>query len=302
MANYYKESVVETINARTARGYIALDSNLRICTGYTSKDFIGKVLVCHKEYNKYYWFEYLFHNDYCTRTKKDLRNGMTKIQNEIVENWDEIIAGSYTSSVVLAEEKKKEAEKKKEIAKEKKAIREAKRVADCKTFNADILTPLEDNYLNSIMEIGKRLQDGEYSNLVLNDKIVIEFRTKNKRKDLPFTTNVCGIRTFTDDSKYGDLWEDIDDHLEVYILNALVGATYNKKAYEFEQMYNNLEWLEMYANKKKELFGDNENVVKAADMLISSVKEYKEGERWYETELPWKSKEFIIRTLTSVYM
>lgn len=303
MANYYKESVVEAINARTTKkGYIALDEDLRICTDYSDKDFIGKVMVCHKEFNKYYWFEYIFHYDYCTRVRKDMRGGMTKIQEEILANWDAIIADTYISSVVLSKKKKMEAAKKREIAEEKKAIREAKRISDCKTFYADFFNPHEGNYLEAIDEIGRRLQDGEYSNLVLNDRIIIEFRTRNKRKDLPFTTNICGIRTFTDDSKYGDLWEDIDDHLEVYILNALVGATYNKKEYDFEQMCNNHKWLEMYANNKKEKFGDNEDVVKAADMLISSIQEYEEGEHWYETKLPWKDKEFIIRTLTSVWM
>lgn len=293
MAYYYKESVVETINVRKENGYIVLGEDLKICTDYTNKDFVGKVLVCHKEYDKYYWFEYLFHNDYCTKTRKDLRNGMTKIQEEIVANWDAIIAGTYISRSEMAA-------KKKEIADQKKAIREAKRVSDCKTFTADFFNQDNSNYLDAIDEIGKRLQDGEYSNLVLNDKIIIEFRTRNKRKDLPFTTNVCGIRTFTDDSKYGDLWEDIDDNMEVYILNALVGACYNKKEYDFEQMFNNLEWLEMYANKKKEKFCDNEDVVKAADMLISSVNGYKEGNYWYETELPWESKKFIIETLLGV--
>ena len=301
---YYKSSTIDFINKLTKEDdYIALNGYLKLTTAYEDKDFRGRVLVCHKNYERMYWFEYCFYSDYCTISRYNLTRGKTRIQMEILENWDAIIADTYVSSVIKAEEKRKEAEKKKRIAEEKKAAREAQRISDCKTFYADFFERdfSEDNcYLKAIWEIGERLQDGEYSNLVLNDKIMIKFRTKSKRKDLPFTIEVCDIRTFTVDTKYGDLWEDIDDLIETYILNALVDASYSKH-YDIEQLFKNLEWLEMYANKKKDKYCDNERVVKAVDMLLSSIKRYAytENGNYYKTNLTWNDKKFIVETMLS---
>lgn len=299
MAKYYKNSVVEFINNLVSKGNtIVVDNDLKTCTNYNQADFTGWVMVCNKDYVHHWWFVYIFHEDYCTEQKKDLRYHRTNIQQEVLDNWDAIEAGTYVSSIVLANEKAiKNAEK--------KAALEAKLNAECKTFNVDFFAEPsfnEGGYLWAIDEIGKRLQNGEYSNLVLNDKIKIEFRTKNKRKDLPFTTDVCGVHTFTDDNKYGDLWEDIDDNLEMYILKALVGACYRKNTYDFEQIFNNLDWLEMYANNKKEQYGEDENVVKAADMLIDSIRKYTEVGNWYKTILDWKDKNFIIETFLNAEM
>lgn len=80
---------------------ILLNSDLEICNNYMSKDFKGDVLVCFKDYTRHFWFRYSFDNNLCTEEKYNLSERMTKLQIEILNNWDEIVDGTYISSVVL---------------------------------------------------------------------------------------------------------------------------------------------------------------------------------------------------------
>ena len=80
---------------------ILLDSNLEICRNYMAEDFKGDVLVCFKVYTRHFWFRYSFDNNLCTEEKYNLSDRMTKLQVEILNNWDEIVDGTYISSVLL---------------------------------------------------------------------------------------------------------------------------------------------------------------------------------------------------------
>ena len=80
---------------------ILLNSDLEICNNYMNIDFKGDVLVCSKDYTRYFWFRYSFDNNLCTEEKYNLSERMTKLQIEILNNWDEIVDGTYISSVVL---------------------------------------------------------------------------------------------------------------------------------------------------------------------------------------------------------
>ena len=70
-------------------------SNLKICDNYMKEDFIGEVLVCYRDYTRHFWFKYYFHKDHCIEKKYLLINKMTNLQREILNNWEEIVAGTY---------------------------------------------------------------------------------------------------------------------------------------------------------------------------------------------------------------
>ena len=77
---------------------IFLNSNLEICNNYMEEDFRGDVLVCFRDYTRHFWFKYSFYEDYCTEKKYLLINKISNLQAEILNNWDEIVAGTYASS------------------------------------------------------------------------------------------------------------------------------------------------------------------------------------------------------------
>ena len=80
---------------------ILLDNNLEICRNYMAEDFKGDVLVCFRDYTRHFWFKYSFDGNNCTEVKYNLSDRITKQQEEILHNWEEIVAGTYVSSVVL---------------------------------------------------------------------------------------------------------------------------------------------------------------------------------------------------------
>ena len=80
---------------------ILLDSNLEICRNYMAEDFEGDVLVCFSDYTRHFWFRYSFDGNNCTEVKYNLSDRITKQQEEILHNWEEIVAGTYVSSVLL---------------------------------------------------------------------------------------------------------------------------------------------------------------------------------------------------------
>ena len=80
---------------------ILLNSNLEICRNYMAEDFNGDILVCFKDYTRHFWFRYAFDNNLCTEEKYNLSERMTKLQVEILNNWDEIVDGTYISSAVF---------------------------------------------------------------------------------------------------------------------------------------------------------------------------------------------------------
>ena len=85
---------------------ILLDSNLEICKNYMAEDFNGDVLVCFRDYTRHFWFRYSFDNNHCTEVKYNLSDRMTKQQLEILNNWDEIVDGTYVSSALLEKKHK----------------------------------------------------------------------------------------------------------------------------------------------------------------------------------------------------
>ena len=74
---------------------IFLNSNLKICDNYMKEDFIGDILVCYRDYTRHFWFKYSFDGNNCTEVKYNLSDRITKLQEEILYNWEEIVAGIY---------------------------------------------------------------------------------------------------------------------------------------------------------------------------------------------------------------
>ena len=100
--HYERIQVVEYLDKLSKiENCILLDSNLEICRNYMAEDFKGDVLVCFRDYTRHFWFRYSFDNNHCTEVKYNLSDRITKQQEEILHNWEEIVAGTYVSSVVL---------------------------------------------------------------------------------------------------------------------------------------------------------------------------------------------------------
>ena len=96
MEHYERIEVVEYLDKLSKiENCILLDSNLQICKNYMNEDFRGDVLVCFRDYTRHFWFKYSFYDDYCTENKYLLTDKMTNRQAEILNNWDEIAAGTY---------------------------------------------------------------------------------------------------------------------------------------------------------------------------------------------------------------
>jgi hypothetical protein len=99
MEHYERSSVIRYLKKKSKiENCILLNSNLEICNNYMKEDFKGDVLVCFRDYTRHFWFKYSFYDDYCTEKKYLLINKMTKLQEEILHNWDEIVAGTYVRS------------------------------------------------------------------------------------------------------------------------------------------------------------------------------------------------------------
>ena len=80
---------------------ILLNGDLEICRNYMDKDYKGDVWVCFRDYTRHFWFWYSFDGNNCTEVKYNLSDRITKLQEEILYNREEIVAGTYVSSVVL---------------------------------------------------------------------------------------------------------------------------------------------------------------------------------------------------------
>ena len=99
MEHYERSSVVQYLEKMSKiENCIFLTSNLEICNNYMDEDFNGDVLVCFRDYTRHFWFKYSFDGNNCTEVKYDLSDRITKLQEEILHNWDEIVAGTYARS------------------------------------------------------------------------------------------------------------------------------------------------------------------------------------------------------------
>ena len=99
MEHYERIAVVRYLDKlRKIEGCILLNSKLEICKNYMKEDFRGEVLVCFRDYTRHFWFKYSFYDDYCTENKYLLINKMSNLQAEILNNWEEIVAGTYKCS------------------------------------------------------------------------------------------------------------------------------------------------------------------------------------------------------------
>ena len=105
--HYDRIKVVEYLDKLSKiENCILLDSDLEICKNYMAEDFNGDVLVCFRDYTRHFWFRYSFDGNNCTEVKYNLSDRMTKLQLEILNNWDEIVAGTYVSSALLEKKNK----------------------------------------------------------------------------------------------------------------------------------------------------------------------------------------------------
>ena len=100
MEHYERIEVVEYLEklSKNENCILLNGSNLKICDNYMKADFIGDVLVCYRDYTRHFWFKYSFHEDYCSEKKYLLINKISNLQEEILHNWEEIVAGTYVRS------------------------------------------------------------------------------------------------------------------------------------------------------------------------------------------------------------
>lgn len=99
MEHYEKSSVIRYLEKKSKiENCILLNSNLEICNNYMEEDFRGDVLVCFRDYTRHFWFKYSFHEKYCTEKKYLLVEKITNLQAEILNNWEEIVEGTYVRS------------------------------------------------------------------------------------------------------------------------------------------------------------------------------------------------------------
>ena len=102
MEHYDRIAVVRYLDKlRKIEGCILLNNKLEICKNYMKEDFRGEILVCFRDYTRHFWFKYSFYDDYCTENKYLLINKMSDLQAEILNHWEEIVAGTYASSALL---------------------------------------------------------------------------------------------------------------------------------------------------------------------------------------------------------
>lgn len=193
-------------------------------------------------------YDIYLHPSYATCQKKDPCNAKG-VFAELLDNLDQILAGNYVSKAELSKQKR-------EAAAARKQAKEEMLLADCKTFNVDFFNGRyeKDGYLDAITEVGSRLQNGKYSDLVLNDLIKLSYRTNSKNKNTGYTVSVSfgeSHRSFTYDNKYGDLWEDIDDNINMEIYGTLLSRTTFLEN-EVDSAFARSQWVDKFAEMEKE--------------------------------------------------
>lgn len=250
-------------------------------------------LYLYTENKRLYCYEVYLKEKYAMYTRRDNFGGLIPYMRKKGNPLADVVVDYYArkaKSVGLLKEKqaaeqaKKEAEEKAEKERllaekkakeaEKQAKREAKenaKLADCKTFNVDYFN--HDSLFDAITEIAERLLKGQYSNLLLNDTILLEYRTKYKSENKPYTVNIQGLQREYDD-KYGDLWEDLMDRIENEVLNIYIIKSYNDNSAEIEERKILYKWLEKFADWKKQERELTENDIFVYDMLLLYNKEY----------------------------
>ena len=250
---YTKSSLIRfTKNAMEKEGFIAIKYDFskvwRKFEDIPTDDVVRYFIIEENKTKagKMYGFDIYLHPNYSTCQKKSAHRAVG-IFAELLDNLDQILAGTYVS-------KAKQAAQKREEAAAKKKAKEEKLNAECKTFNVDFFDEERGGYLDSIIEIGGRLQEGRYSDLVLNDLITLSYRTTCKNKNIGYSVNVTigeYTRTYEYDSKYGDLWEDIDDNLRSEILGTLL-CPWSFSDNEIEMAFARSEWIDKFiASEKK---------------------------------------------------
>ena len=97
MEHYERIEVVEYLEklSKNENCILLNGENLQICNDYLKADFIGDVLVYYRDYTRHFWFRYSFDGNNCTEVKYNLSDRITKLQEEILYNWEEIVAGIY---------------------------------------------------------------------------------------------------------------------------------------------------------------------------------------------------------------
>ena len=250
---YTKSSLIRfTKNAMEKEGFIAIKYDFsKVWRKFEDVPTDGDVRYFIIEENKtragkMYGFDINLLTHYSTCQKKSAHSAVG-IFAELLENLDQILAGTYVS-------KAKQAAQKREEAAARKKAKVEKLNAECKTFNVDFFDEKRDSYLDSIIEIGCRLQDGQYSDLVLNDLIKFSYRTTCKNRNIGYSVYVTigeHTSTYEYDSKYGDLWEDIDDNLRSELLGTLL-CPWSFSNNEIEMAFARSEWINKFiASEKK---------------------------------------------------
>ena len=244
---YTKSSLIRfTKNAMENNGFIAIKYDLsRVWRNFADIPTEGDVryFIIEEEKTKagkMYGYD-IDLRSYCSTCQKKSAHSAVGIFAELLDNLDQILAGDYVSKA------KRSAQKKEEAAARKKAKEELLK-ADCKTFRVDFFDEENGGFLDSIDEIGKRLQNGQYSDLVLNDLITLSYRTTSKNRNSGYTVSVTigeDTRHFEYDSKYGDLWEDLDDNLRAEILKTMLcNSSFSNS--EIEMAFARSEWIDKF--------------------------------------------------------
>lgn len=224
---------------------------------------------------KNWGYDIYLHPTYSTCQKKDPRVAKG-VFAELLENLDQILAGTYVSKAEISRQKK-------EAAAARRQAKEEMLLADCKTFNVDFFNGRyeKDGYLDAITEIGIRLQNGKYSDLVLNDLIKLSYRTNSKNKNTGYSVEVSlgkNCRGHIYDNKYGDLWEDIDDNITAEIYDILlINTAFQENELDFA--FNRSRWVDKFVEAEKK--GQNNTMYDLLSIYFSPesfiLTEYDEG-------------------------
>ena len=250
---YTKSSLVRfTKNAMENNGFIAIKYDLskvwRNFADIPTEESVRYFIIEENKTKegKMYGYDIDLRPHYSTCQKKSAHSAVG-IFAELLDNLDQILAGDYVSKA------KRSAQKKEEAAARKKAKEELLK-ADCKTFRVDFFDEENGGFLDSIIEIGNRLQNGQYSDLVLNNLITLSYRTTSKNRNIGYTVSVTigeDTRHFEYDSKYGDLWEDLDDNLRSEILDTMI-RTSSFSDEEIDMVFSRSEWINKFIEPDRE--------------------------------------------------
>ena len=249
---YTKSSLVRfTQNAMEKNGFIAIKYDFskvwRNFADIPTEDVVRYFIIEEQKTKagKMYGYDIYLHPHFSTCQKKN-PNSAVGVFAELLDNLDQILAGEYVSKA------ERTAQKKAEAAAKKKA-KEEKLRADCKVFHVDFFDE-NGGFLDSIIEIGERLQNGQYSDLVLNDFITLSYRTSSKNRNIGYSVSVTIGEHSSDyeyDSKYGDLWEDLDDNLRAEILGVLLRQS-SFSDDEIEMAFSRSEWINKFIESEKD--------------------------------------------------